>query len=320
MQLGERVLPEIVPILERGLHSDRADQREGLCIGLGEILACTSREAVLSFADGLVPTVRTALCDPLPAVREAAAHTFDSLHATIGNKALDDILPAMLEMLHDPDPAVVDAVLDGLKQVLALKSRAVLPYLVPVLTGAGAADTRALSALAAAAGPALARHLPRVLPALLLALHQARGTKREARELDHCRDALLPVTDPAGVRCVVDTLLERVREPDAGGRRAAAALLCAYVSHTKADLAAYVPQLLRGLVLLYADDDRDVLQMAWEALAALTRTLDAPQQMLHVSDVRQAVRFAASDLKPGDLLPGLCVSKVGAARLDRARL
>ncbi|KAG6461050.1 hypothetical protein O3G_MSEX012395 [Manduca sexta] len=119
-KLGERVLPEIVPILERGLRSPRADQRQGVCIGLGEILASTSRDAVLSFADGLVPTVRTALCDPLPEVRLAAARTFDSLHATIGNKALDDILPPMLDQLHDPDPAVADATLDGLKQVQLL--------------------------------------------------------------------------------------------------------------------------------------------------------------------------------------------------------
>lgn len=54
MQLGERVLPDIVPILERGLRSERPDQRQGVCIGLGEILASTSRDAVLSFADGLV--------------------------------------------------------------------------------------------------------------------------------------------------------------------------------------------------------------------------------------------------------------------------
>lgn len=64
-----------------------------------------------------VPTVRTALCDPLPEVRMAAARTFDSLHATIGNKALDDILPQMLEGLKDPDPEIADATLDGLKQV-----------------------------------------------------------------------------------------------------------------------------------------------------------------------------------------------------------
>lgn len=86
---------------------------------------------------------------------------------------------------------------------MAIKSRAVLPYLVPVLTGGGAVDTRALSALAAAAGGALARHLPRVLPALLAALAAARAAPADpdaARELDHCRDALLPVVDPPGVR------------------------------------------------------------------------------------------------------------------------
>ncbi|XP_045491112.1 eIF-2-alpha kinase activator GCN1 [Colias croceus] len=310
-KLGERVLPEIVPILERGLRSDRADQRQGVCIGLGEILASTSRDAVLSFADGLVPTVRTALCDELPEVRMAAARTFDSLHATIGNKALDDILPPMLDALHHPDPAVADATLDGLRQIMAIKSRAVLPYLVPVLTGTGAGatvDTRALSALAAAAGNALARHLPRVLPALLAALRAARGGPHEARELDYCRDALLPVTDDAGVRCIIDTLLECVRTQTGCARRAGAALLCAFVTHTRAELAPHVGVLLRGLLLLFGERERDVLQMAWEALAALTRTLDAERQLAHVADVRQAVRYAAADLK-GDLLPGFCLPK-----------
>ncbi|XP_060810909.1 stalled ribosome sensor GCN1 [Amyelois transitella] len=307
-KLGERVLPEIVPILERGLRSERADQRQGVCIGLGEILSSTSRDAVLSFADGLVPTVRTALCDPLPEVRLAAARTFDSLHATIGNKALDDILPHMLRSLNDRERDVADAALDGLKQIMAIKSRAVLPYLVPVLTGGGLADTRALSALAAAAGGALGRHLPRVLPALLGALVAARGGPQEATELDQCRDALLPVQDSAGVRVIIDNLLESIRVPEDDRRRAAAALLCAFVTHTRADLSPHVPQLLRGLLLLLAETDRDVLQMAWEALAALTKTLDAEQQIAHVSDVRQAVRFAAADLQQ-ELLPGFCLPK-----------
>lgn len=148
--------------------------------------------------------MRTALCDSLPEVRMAAARAFDSLHATIGNKALDDILPPMLDALRSADAAEADAALDGLRQVMAIKSRAVLPYLVPVLTSSG--DTRALSALAAAAGGALARHLPRVLPALLAALAAARGLPHAARELDYCRDALLPVQDDAGVRRSAYTL------------------------------------------------------------------------------------------------------------------
>lgn len=47
------------------------------------------------------PTIRfrKALCDPLPEVRQAAAKTFDSLHSTVGVRALDDILPQLLEQL-----------------------------------------------------------------------------------------------------------------------------------------------------------------------------------------------------------------------------
>lgn len=54
---------------------------------------------VLVFSESLVPTVRKALCDPLEEVREAAAKTFEQLHATIGHQALDDILPALLKQL-----------------------------------------------------------------------------------------------------------------------------------------------------------------------------------------------------------------------------
>ena len=98
-KLGERVLPEIIPILEAGLDSDDPDKRQGVCVGLSEIMISTSRDMVLSFVDSLVPTVRKALCDSDPAVREAAAKTFDSLHNTVGTRALDDILPSMLDQV-----------------------------------------------------------------------------------------------------------------------------------------------------------------------------------------------------------------------------
>ena len=45
-KLGEKVLPEIIPILKKGLKSEAADQRQGVCIGLTEIMASTSRDHV----------------------------------------------------------------------------------------------------------------------------------------------------------------------------------------------------------------------------------------------------------------------------------
>lgn len=46
-KLGEKILPEIIPILEDGLRSDKSDERQGVCIGLSEIMKSTSKDAVL---------------------------------------------------------------------------------------------------------------------------------------------------------------------------------------------------------------------------------------------------------------------------------
>ena len=168
-------------------------------------MASTSREMVMTFVDSLVPTVRKALCDPLMEVRQAAAKTFDSLHTTVGSRALDDILPYMLDLLKDSGEESEYA-LDGLRQVMSIKSRVVLPYLIPHLT-APPVNTKALSVLASVAGDALARHFNRLLPALLAAVTAAAGTATEAQELDYCQVVLLSVQDESGIRAIMDELL-----------------------------------------------------------------------------------------------------------------
>lgn len=307
-KLGERVLPEIIPILERGLQSDQADQRQGVCIGLSEIMASTSKDMVLTFVNSLVPTVRKALCDPLPEVRQAAAKTFDSLHSTVGVRALDDILPAMLTQLNSPDQAEAENTLDGLRQVMAIKSRVVLPYLVPQLTSQPV-NTKALSILASVAGEALTRFLHKILPALLTALSAAQATPNEPQELEYCQAVILSITDEHGVRTVMDQLMDATKADDVSRRRSAATLLCAFCRDTRADYSQYVPLLLRGLLHLFTDEDKEVLQKSWEALTAVTKTLGSDQQIAHVQDIRQAVRFAVSDLKGQELLPGFCLPK-----------
>ena len=185
-KLGERVLPEIIPILENGLASPQPEKRQGVCVGLSEIMISTSKDMVLSFVDSLVPTVRKALCDEASEVRQAAAKTFDSLHNTVGSRALDDILPEMLAQLTAPNTEedgtevqeererIRENTLDGLRQVMAIKAKAVLPYLVPQLI-APPVNMKALASVAPVAGDALHRHLAKILPAMLQAMADAHG-------------------------------------------------------------------------------------------------------------------------------------------------
>jgi len=71
-----------------------------------------------------------------------------------------------------------------------------------------------------------------------------------------------------------------------------------------------VSQLIRTLMLLFTDKDEVVLNEAWNALNAVTKTLDPEAQRAAVPDVRQALRFAISELgSSAELLPGFCVAK-----------
>ncbi|KAM3611156.1 uncharacterized protein V6R79_014354 [Siganus canaliculatus] len=306
-KLGEKILPEIIPILEDGLRSDKSDERQGVCIGLSEIMKSTSKDAVLVFSESLVPTVRKALCDPLEEVREAAAKTFEQLHSTIGHQALDDILPTLLKQLDDEEMA--EFALDGLKQVMAVKSRSVLPYLVPKLT-APPVNTRVLAFLSAVAGDALTRHLGVILPALLSSLKGKLGTEDEAQELCSCQTVILSVEDEVGQRIIIEDLLEATRAAEAGHRQAAVTILNAYFARTRLDYSAHTRSLLSGLIRLLNDPNPEVLAQSWDTINSITKKLDASSQLALIDDLHRDIRSAAADVK-GQHLPGFCLPKKG---------
>ena len=72
-KLGESVLSEIIPILEEGLESQEADMRQGVCIGLSEVMSTAGKVQVIDYVDSIIPAVRKALVDESSDVREAAA-------------------------------------------------------------------------------------------------------------------------------------------------------------------------------------------------------------------------------------------------------
>ncbi|KAG5840716.1 hypothetical protein ANANG_G00191640 [Anguilla anguilla] len=294
-KLGEKILPEIIPILEEGLRSDKSDERQGVCIGLSEIMKSTSKDAVLVFSESLVPTVRKALCDPLEEVREAAAKTFEQLHATIGHQALDDILPALLRQLDDEETA--EFALDGLKQVMAVKSR----------SGAQADGGGGPSCPVAGA---TWRHLGVILPALLSSLKNKLGTEEGQQELCSCQTVILSVDDEAGQRIIIEDLLEATRGSDPGLRQASVTILNAYFARTRLDYSAHTRTLLSGLIRLLNDANPEVLQQSWDTINSITKKLDAGSQLALIDDLHRDIRSAGAEAK-GQHLPGFCLPKKG---------
>ena len=91
-KLGDRVLPTVVPLLQAQLttttgagEGDEAEaMRQGVCLGLVEILAAASKTQVETYIGTLVPALQTALCDGSEEVRALAAKGFNTLFKNIG--------------------------------------------------------------------------------------------------------------------------------------------------------------------------------------------------------------------------------------------
>ncbi len=195
VKLGERVLPEIIPILEKGLDAKEKDKRQGVCVGLTEVIAAAGRQQLVEYLVNVVPVVRKALGDKLAEVREAAAQAFDMLYSSLGPKVLDDILPPLLVALHrerevgkgpsEEEKPTTSPAADALRQILLVRSQAVLPYLVPKLIARplSPANASALASIASVAGAALNEHLGEMLPVLLEAVTDPKQSTEGIKEI-----------------------------------------------------------------------------------------------------------------------------------------
>ena len=51
------------------MKSPLAEKRQGVCLGLGEVIGASTRKQIEDFLVVLIPAVQDALCDPAPEVR-----------------------------------------------------------------------------------------------------------------------------------------------------------------------------------------------------------------------------------------------------------
>ncbi|XP_048226208.1 protein ILITYHIA isoform X2 [Ricinus communis] len=311
-KLGERVLPLIIPILSQGLRNPDASRRQGVCIGLSEVMASAGKSQLLNFMDELIPTIRTALCDSMLEVRESAGLAFSTLYKSAGMQAIDEIVPTLLHALEDDETS--DTALDGLKQILSVRTAAVLPHILPKLVHLplSAFNAHALGALAEVAGPGLNVHLSTVLPALLSAMG---GEDKDVQTLaKEAAETVVLVIDEEGVEYLIAELLKGVGDSMASVRRSSSYLIGYFFKNSKLYLADEAPNMISTLIVLLSDMDSATVAIAWEALSRVVSSV--PKEVLpsYLKLVRDAVstsRDKERRKKKGGpvLIPGFCLPK-----------
>lgn len=311
-KLGERVLPLIIPILSKGLKDPSTSRRQGVCIGLSEVMACAGKSQLLNFMDDLIPTIRTALCDSTGEVREAASLAFSTLYKSAGMLAIDEIVPTLLHALENDQTS--DTALDGLKQILSVRSTAVLPHILPKLVQLPltAFNAHALGALAEVAGPGLNSHISVILLPLLSAMNDDNlDVKNLAKK---AAETVVLVIDEEGIEPLLSELLKGVNDNQASMRRSSSYLIGYFFKNSKLYLVDEASNMISALIILLGDSDSDTVLVSWEALVRVIGFL--PKEMLppYIKVVRDAVSTARDKerrKKKGGpvLIAGFCLPK-----------
>jgi len=102
-KLGERVMPELMPIFMNTLTTGDAHSREGVCIGLAELINATTKQLLLDYLADLIPAIRQAIIDDNETVRNSASSVVALLHNQLGQRATVDVVSWLLTQLQEGD-------------------------------------------------------------------------------------------------------------------------------------------------------------------------------------------------------------------------
>ncbi|KAG8806225.1 translational activator of GCN4, partial [Serendipita sp. 401] len=116
-KFGEKIIGDMLPILQKGSKSSDPRIREGVCLAVSEIVSNSSEAQREEHEDEIIVVVRRSLVDSSSNVRAAAAIAFDILQDVMGARAIDETIPTLLEALRQPGEGSGTA-LQALKEVM----------------------------------------------------------------------------------------------------------------------------------------------------------------------------------------------------------
>ncbi|KAI0437982.1 armadillo-type protein [Xylaria telfairii] len=308
---GDGVLSSLLPTLEESLQtSTDTNAKQGICLALKELISSASDEALQDHEKTLISVVRTALTDFDEDVREAAAEAFDSLQQIIGKRAVDQVLPYLLNLLRSEDEA--DNALSALLTLLteSTRSNIILPNLIPTLITPpiSAFNAKALASLSRVAGPAMNRRLPNIINSLIDNIIEAKDEEL-GNELEESLDTVIQSIDEYdSLNTVMNVLLQLMKSDDHRKRAITASRLANFFAHSDVDYSRYNQDIIRALLISFDDRDRDVVKAAWAALSEFTKKLKKEEMEALVPSTRtslQQVGVAGSNLAGFELPKGI---------------
>ena len=177
----------------------------------------------------------------------------------MGSRVLDEILPPLISNLEDSDPSVSRMALNGLRQMLAVRSNIVLPFVVPKLVTPPLTlfSVKSLASVAEVSGSALYSYIHIILPALFEGMFNSDDNPASTTDEEVVRAAhrIVVAVGQDGVSLLIGELTKLAHATDNKKQRrgmniirtiwfltpsGACLMIGAFAQHSKAN---FVPQL-----------------------------------------------------------------------------
>lgn len=315
-KLGDSVLPQIIPVLRNALYDGDTDTKRGVCVGLTEVINRSTKDQIIKFIEIIVKVVQDALSDDDEVVRQMAAASFQSLHSLVGSRAFDEVVPSLMVSLEvsENDEVTRTKALNGLTGILSIRSRELLPYIVPRLIEhpISANHARALAGISQVTGDTIYHHFSSIIPALLGEL--AKGGYDEEDAVRQCSSMICASVHEAGVNWLIREVVSKCGSDKASLRTESCRMLEDIVRERaeKRDFYEQIPIILRELLYRLNDEDTEVLKATNSAFSTLTKFVPAEELVKHIEFMRNLLASMVSDARRrkggvGDgefLLPG----------------
>ncbi|KAL7472761.1 hypothetical protein ACHAXS_013126 [Conticribra weissflogii] len=322
-KLGDQVLPEIIPVLRDSLYRGDEHTRQGVCVGLAEVISCSSKEQITKFLDIIVKVVQDALCDDNEQVRKMASSCFQSLYQVVGARTLDEVVPALLVGMESTSETAKARALNGMTGILSVRSRELLPYIIPRLLKSPLTISHAdaLASISAVTSESIYMHFNTIIPTLIteIACFSECDNSNEEKEREdatrRCSRAVCHNVDTAGVNWLISEVASKCTSDKESIRKEGCWFLQIVIEEraNQADFYEQVPIIIRELLQRLNDSSQEVLKSTNLALNALTKFVPAEELVIHIGFIRNLIASMVSDARyrkggVGDgefLLPGL---------------
>jgi len=328
-KLGDMVLPIIIPVLRDALYRGNANIRLGACVGLTEVIGCSSKEQIIKYLEILVKVVQDALCDEVEAVQTMAASCFQSLYTVVGSRAFDLVVPALLAAMENgaDDELARSRAITGLTGILQIRSRELLPYLIPRMLRKPMTKNQAsaLSSICTVTGGSIHSFFSTIIPTLVTELSEFCNMECDANDsirekaLRDCVRVLCRSVDESGVNTLVCEIVSKCNGDKVSMKKESCWMLqvIAEERKEKSDFYEQVPLMYRELIHRLNDDSTVVLKAANSALSALSKNVPAEELVRHIEFIRNLVASMVSEARRrkggvGDgefFLPGFNIPK-----------